>query len=118
MENLNENKVEYVLYEAEKGNEYIESISRLSNAVRKIIRTKTGAVMEEFYDFSKYKNVRTLAELSKALEENEYLAIVLDERTRDLVNPNNIIEYVDHELKKTERKVTVREIGDKLYIRR
>lgn len=113
-------EIEYVLYENEKNNEYINALKPINPAVKKIRRTETGAIMEEFYDFSKYRNVRTLSELSKALNEDEYLIIELNDEIRKTVDPKNIIPYVTHEpevdIQAEKTATSTKEIGEKLHL--
>lgn len=122
-----ENKIEYVLYESEKNNEFINRLKPIHSAVKKIKKTEKGVIMEEFYDFSNYKNVRSLEDLSQSLNENEYLIIDLNEikkederlpeqfklyeKIKETIDINHIIEYIYHDSKKVERP-----IGEKLYL--
>jgi len=119
-----ENTIEYILYEREKNNEFINRLKPIDNAVKKIIKTKDGIKMEVFYNFSKYKNVRTLHGLSESLVEGEYLIIDLTEvqkrdnelyeRIKETVDANNIIPYVYHTLEPQQKPV--RAVGEKLYL--
>ena len=112
-----ENKIEYVLYESEKNNEFINSLKPIHPAIKKIKRTANGLIMEEFYDFSKFKNIKNLNELSGALKEGEYLIIDLNkvkeenektyEEIRETISENHELDNP----KKSDRK-----IGDKLYL--
>ena len=122
------NTIEYVLYKSVSNNEYINKIRPIENAVKKLKKTKDGVVMEEFYNFTPYKNIKTLNELSNALNDDEYLIIDLTqikkddekknedklyERIKETIDSNLIIPYVYHELEKTQPE---RNIGDKLYL--
>lgn len=109
-----ENTRYYVLYEIEKTNEYISSLQKFSPEVKKLVKTEGGCYIEEFYDFSKYKNVQSLDDLSDALKDNEYLVVELNEETKEKVNPDNILTYVVP-ARKNERNESKRKIGDKLY---
>lgn len=124
-----ENKIEYVLYENVKNNEYINKIKPIDDAVKKIKRTENGVTMEIFYNFTPYKNIRTLSELSNALKDGEYLIIDLTQvqkndekkspenklydRIKETIDEKLIIPYIYHDLDKKPMK---REVGEKLYL--
>lgn len=110
-----ENTIYFVLYEREKNNEYIKSLQKFSPEIKKLVRTDKGCYIEEFYNFSKYRNVKNLSELSDALNENEHLVVELNEETKSKVNPDNILSYVIPSRKK-EQNESKRKIGDKLYM--
>ena len=124
-----ENKIEYVVYENVKNNEYINKIKPIDAAVKKIKRTENGVTMEIFYNFTPYKNIRTLSELSKSLKDDEYLIIDLTQvkksdekkmeqdklydRIKETIDEKIIIPYIYHDLDKKPMK---REVGEKLYL--
>lgn len=123
-----ENKIEYILYESEKNNEYINKLKPINAAVKKIIRTDNGVIMESFYDFSKYKNVRILSDLSEKMGKNEYLIIDLNQvksqdelkKEEDKLYPKiigtiqetHIIPYIYHAPEK--QQTNERQVGEKL----
>lgn len=85
--------------------------------------------MEMFYNFTPYKNIRTLSELSNALKDGEYLIIDLTQvqksdekkspenklydRIKETIDEKLIIPYIYHDLDKKPMK---REVGEKLYL--
>ena len=118
--------IEYVLYEQVKTNENIQKISRLSNSVKILQRTKNGVVIKEIIDFTPFKYCKSLNELSNSLLENEYLVIDLTalslekielaQRIKESLDSTKIIQYVEHNLTNETDKSNKKFIpGEKVY---
>lgn len=104
----------YVTYESERNNPFINQFTKLSSEVQRLIVQKDETILiEPFVNLGNYKNVRSLAELDNCLPNNETLVIEISEKNLDKVNKDNIFAYrpVNKEVKSTKY-----EIGKKAYL--
>lgn len=104
----------YVTYESERDNNFINSFTKLSPEVQKlVINGDETYSIDPFISLEKYKYVKSLEELNDSLRPNETLVIEISDENLDKVSRDNIFTYTKPV--KSEKKSNY-EIGKKTYL--